>query len=222
MRQPDWTQSAFAVKAVTVEIGFWISEFFEYSVLTSKKCKHKPHCDIHREPLYQPQLKKHKSRGDRSCVLTQAVQSPYYPASESSTEKLIRHYLDVDRLIQQHSTPGWHHYFWMSPVIFAQERFELDFPYHDTWKQTEEFLNQISVQNDGFLLQGRDQGWNVDIYATSDQVFLRQGIIQGDELNCVVCDRPSFTEQIRLVRERTHQIVMELCAAVGETYWMDS
>jgi hypothetical protein len=108
----------------------------------------------------------------------------------------------------------------MRPIIYTADNLEITFPWYDTWLETKAFLDQMCTQECGYVFSDADQGWDVDIYATSEQLFLREGSLDNsEEYVCIACNRQDFIEQIKGLRNRSEQILNNLHAAVGEDYW---
>lgn len=221
MQIPDWTQSATAVKSVTFDIGFWISEFFEYQVPTNKKRKHKQQLCTQRKPLYQPCLKLYSGHNGQPFILSQTLQKAYDFNGTTEVEELITYYLNVIRLSQETQSKAWLYYFAISPIFYSSNDFEVILDDHAYGRKIEKFLKQFSIPEHGLFLWGIDQSWLLDVYATPNQVFFQRTIVGEQESVCVVCDRQQFTQQIPPLRERTTQILHELRAAIGEDYWTD-
>ena len=218
MKIPEWAKEATVVNAVTAEVGFHISDSF-YLGPGNRMTAQQWH-EL-REPLYQPRVKIYKDRVHQKWILTQTLQMTYYPGAKPNIEELITHYLDVIRISQKHQHKAGDSYFWMRPIIYTTEQTEINFPFHDTWRETESFLEQMSTQKCGRLFSDAGQGWEVDIYATPEQLFLREGVLCGEKLACFVCNRQDFAEQIPSLRKRTKQILNDLCLALGKDYWLD-
>jgi hypothetical protein len=108
----------------------------------------------------------------------------------------------------------------MSPVIYSDQDVEIHFPWHDTWRETKDFLEAVSESKDGYLFIDADQGWDLEIYAVSNQLFFREGALcdDGKQLQ-IVCDRQCFVEQVGILYQRSEQIFHDLCSALGGDYW---
>jgi hypothetical protein len=203
MKNPAWLESSKLIEELVVEVGFRISDSFYYGSRNASKQQ----WEELSEPLYQPQL--HSEKG---LILTDVL--------ESDIDELVKYYVDVFRLSEKYQCPMSKSYFWMSPVIYSDQDVEIHFPWHDTWKETKDFLEAVSASKDGYLFIDADQDWDLDIYGISNQLFVREGALRdaGKPLE-IVCDRQCFVDQVGILYKRSEQIVHKLCSALGGDYW---
>ncbi len=206
MDRPEWISRAKPVEAVSVDVGFLISENFYYGPdngFTQEQWQKL------REPLYRPQVEQY---GD--YLLSSEL-------SESAVE-LVRYYQDVLRLVARHRKEigQQSQYFWMRPVIFARGEFAITFPWYDTWEEATPVLDALAGSGEGLLLHDLDQGWEFHAFAEGDRLFLRQGDFDSDEEHfAIAADRAQLGGQVPAVRERVGRLMQELSAALGRDYW---
>lgn len=204
--EPEWVARANPVHAPLVEVGFVLSDSFYFGPenhFTDKQWQ------TLREPLYQPPVARHGN-----YVLTAAV--------SKSAEELVKYYTDVLRLLKKHSKPWERHqyYFWLRPLILATKEFEVRFPWHDTWEETERLLAALEASGDGEIFSDMDQGWEVSIVARGERLFIRQGDLDtGEEQVCVSCDRVALGQQVPTLRRRCLGILTRLREALGVDCW---
>lgn len=206
MDRPEWISRATPVEAVSVDVGFLISESFYHGPengFTREQWQQL------REPLYRPKAERY---GDHmlSSVL------------DESAAELVRYYQDVLRLVARHRKQIGHQsqYFWMRPLIYARGEFAITFPWYDTWGEATPVLAALAGPGEGVLFHDLEQGWEFHAYAEGDCLFLRQGDFDsGEEHLAVAAGRAQVASQVPAVRERVDRLVRELSAALGRDYW---
>lgn len=206
MEHPEWISRAKPVDNVRVEIGFLVSETFYFG----------PEDDVSaeqwkrlREPLYRPEIELY---GD--FVLSSSL--------GHSASELIRYYRDVLRLAAHHrkSRESLASYFWMRPLIFAGDQFDIRFPWSDTWPEANSVLDALAAPGNGELLHDLEQGWEFHAFADAEQLFLRAGVLETREEHFVIAtNRSPVVGQIAELRARVSRSMNELIAALGQDYW---
>lgn len=207
MDWPEWLDKARPVEEATIEVGFVIRDSFYYgpeNAILSKSAL--------REPLYQPQVARYGG-----LVFTGAL--------ETSVEELVNYYADVLRLIRKHckDLSRQSHYFWLRPMIFSTGGFAISFPWYDTWVDCACVLDNFEANSCGIVYSDIEQGWQLDVYADGDRLFLRQTDSDtGEEHCCVCCGRKQLTGQIAPLRVRAARILDHLRQTFGRDLWSRS
>ena len=205
---PEWVARAKPVEAAAVDVGFLVSDSFYFGPENNFSPEQ---WKTLREPLYQPKL----PRRDR-YLLTETLTKP------KSRKELFKYYADVIRLIGKYERP-WvrqRFYFWVRPLIFWPGVFQIGFPWYDTWEEAKPLLAALEAEREGEIFSDLEQGWEVDIFASGSQLFLRQGDFDSkEEQECVSCDRGRLARQVPRLRDRCERLLSELCAQFGQDYW---
>jgi len=204
--EKEWLSRAKPVDAAIVEIAFVVSQSFYFG--PEKEASMKQLQSL-REPLYQPAVARH-----HTYVLTSVL--------ADSPDELLKHYRDVIRLKDKHGKRWTRQptYFWMRPLIFSPDLFEIGFPWYDTWEEAKPLLAALEAPGEGELFSDVDQGWEVTIVASASRLFIRQGDSDsGEEHECVSCDRSDLARQIPPLRTRCERILANLRHDLGHDYW---
>jgi len=204
--RPEWIPRAVPLETVYLDVGFLVSKDFYYG----------PENDFTpeqyqglRNPLYQPQLKRY---GD--FVLSEAI--------ESSAAELIRYYQDVllhiDRYHKNVKQQG--SYFWMRPILYSSGVFAGASPWYDTWEEATSLLVALTSTEEGEVFWDYDQGWQFEVFAEADRIYLRDSDPDyGEERYVIAVDRSNLAAQASEVRRRGSRVLQELVAGIGRDFW---
>jgi hypothetical protein len=206
MERPEWTTSAKQVEPVNVDVGFLVSETFYHGPENGFSQEQWRQL---REPLYQPKVERY---GD--YLLSAEFQD--------SAIELVRYYQDVLRLGARHKKvlKQQSHYFWIRPLIFQKDEFAITFPWYDTWQEAVAVLDALEGTSDGLVFDDLEQGWDVQVFAEGDFLFLRQGDFDSGEEHIVIAThRARLASQVPAVRARVIHLLAELTGALGRDYW---
>lgn len=206
MDRPEWISRANPVTGISLDIGFLIAESFYYG--PENEFSQEQWQQL-REPLYRPNV---------------AWYGDYLLSAElnMSAAELVRYYQDVVRLAARHrkDVRQQSQYFWMRPLIFARKEFTITFPWYDSWEESVPVLDALSSLGDGLLFHDMDQGWEFQLFAEGNRLFLRQSDLDsGEEHFVITADRTQLGSQVTGVRERVVRLLQELSAALGRDYW---
>lgn len=206
MAKPGWIERAQPMDPVYIDVGFVISESFYHGPangFTEEQWREL------REPLVQPPVERRR-RYVMSAALTR------------SRSELIDHYRDVLRLAEKHRRDirRCESYFWIRPLIFTDDSFEIPFPWCDTWQEARSVLDGLGAAEEGVLFKDIDQGWRFEAFAEKGKLFLcHSAFDDGEPCAVIATDRARFVEQIPPLRERVERVIQELSAAIGEDFW---
>ena len=202
----EWIDRARPVEVATAEVGFVISETFYHGPANNFS----PEVwETLRDPLYQPGVERY-----RNYVLTHAL--------NHSADELIKYYQDVLRMIDRYGkrVADQRSYFWLRPVLFALDDFEISFPWYDTWEEAKPLMDALESTRNGAIFSDIEQSWEVKIFATDTELFIRQGNSDSKkEHACVSCDRFNLCQQIPALRARCEHLIAVLRTVLGGDYW---
>jgi hypothetical protein len=105
-------------------------------------------------------------------------------AAAGQEKELLRYYADVFKAAQQHrqDLKAISHYFWLRPVLRDKDKTVVSFPWYDTYPEAAGLLRALQVDGDNqTLFDDLDQGWQVAIYATADEIYLAEGSDDDNE-----------------------------------------
>lgn len=138
-------------------------------------------------------------------------------------KELLRYYTDVLQAAQRHRQDlrAIGHYFWLRPVLRHQEKTLVSFPWYDTYPEAASLLRALQApSNDLTLFEDLEQGWQLAIYATADDLYLAQGT-DGDDMPHTVyrTSRP----RMRVLAAETLALLQKqlafLVQATGQNPW---
>lgn len=207
MELPEWAGRARRVERPVLEVGFLVWTDFYYGPENDFSAEQ---WQSLREPLYQPRVEMHHSHVD--LVFTSAL--------DGSASELVRHYRNVLRLAEEHARPPARSHFWLRPFILSAGEPEVPFDWHDTREDAEALLSDLEKPVEGELFHDLDQGWEVEVFASGDRLFIRYANFDTqEELACFCCDRAALVRQVAPLRVRLDAILAELRMALGADYW---
>lgn len=198
------------------------------------KAKHLPHLLPEVAYHLQPSLSYASARKARPNDLRDQAVPLYNPpftsrgrilsADAAGHEKeLLRYYAAVLQAGQQHRKDpnALRHYFWLRPVLLNEGKAVVSFPWYDTYPEAASLLLALQEPDkQGLLFDDMDQGWQVEIYATNDKIYLAEGSGEDDDVPTVyVTSRPRLAKLAAeaLVRLR-HQLAF-LVQQTGQNPW---
>jgi hypothetical protein len=133
-------------------------------------------------------------------------------------KELLRYYTDVLQAARQHrkDLKAISHYFWLRPVLRHQEKTVISFPWYDTHPEAAGLLRALQAPGNNLtLFEDLDQGWQVAIYATVDDIYLAEGS-DGDNVPHAVY-RTSRPRLAVLAAETLARLQKQLAYLVQET-----
>jgi hypothetical protein len=206
MELPEWAGRAKPVENPILEVGLVVWDDFYYG---PKNGFSREQWQTLREPLYQPAMELYHRNVD--SALTAAL--------ENSVGEMVRHYQDVLRLAEKHGIAAPHSHFRVEPFLFFDGGGEIPFDWHDTREEAEWVFAALESPEDGQIFDGVEQGWEVNVVADGDRLFIRHGNEDGEEFACIRCDRGALVRQVAPLRARLDRILAELRTALGADYW---
>ena len=144
-------------------------------------------------------------------------------AVEKHEKELLRYYTDVLRAMQQHRKElnALSSYFWMRPVVRSRGKTLMSFPWHDTYPETAGFLRAVQdPSEEATLYSDLDQGWQVELYAAGNKLYLAQGSDDDDEPGTVYyTDRDRFAKLAAEALARTQYQLALFVRETGQNPW---
>jgi hypothetical protein len=204
---PDWLGRARRVENPVLEVGFIVWDDLYYGPENGFSAEE---WNALREPLYRPALE----------LLPRHVSYVLTSVLEPSVDELVRHYQDVLRLAEKHGREPSRSHFWLQPFIFSPGGLDIPFEWHDTADDAERVFSSLQAPDEGLLFHDLDEGWEVEVFASGDRLFIRHSDFTTEtELACVWCDRAALVSQVEPLRTRLNAILAKLRAALGADYW---
>jgi hypothetical protein len=206
MELPDWVERARYVANPVLEVAFTIREDFYYGPANDFSPEQ---WQTLREPLPKPSLELYHH--DLNRVLT--------AVAERTVGELVRHYRHVLRLAEKHAMEVPPSHFWITPFLFAGD-VTIQFAWHDTRRDAERLFDALEASADGLIYDDVDQGWELDIWARGDRLFIRDADFDTqEERACIWCERAPLVRQVAPLRARLDTILAQLREALGADYW---
>ncbi len=206
MDSPDWIKDTTVSDSIVVEIGFLIADSFYTGPENGFTAEQ---WETEREPLYSPNLERY---GDfiLSGVIAEGV------------SELVAYYRDVLRLVDLHGKDVRQqgHYFWLRPLVLQHGLFAMTFPWYDTMPEADSFLQQIKATDDGQIFWDMDQGWEMEAFALSEWLYLRERNPDDNEDHFLIkCSKEQLQSQVDPLLTQIGNILGKLRHDVGADYW---
>ena len=154
---------------------------------------------------------------ERRTVWVSAVKRP------QDRQELLRYYQAVLRVAQQHrkDANATGHYFWLRPELRGSGGAVVTFPWYDTYPETAQLLQALQLPGDNQeLLHDIEQGWQLGIYATADEVFIGQGTADDDKPQAVYrTNRARLASLAATVLVQTRELLAYLVQETGHNPW---
>ncbi|WP_428243474.1 hypothetical protein [Gynuella sp.] len=200
----DWKQSATFQNDVKVDIGFMASDDFYFGPENGFTPEQ---YEAMRVSLYQPALKK-----SGSFILSSDV--------IGHEKELIKHYLDVAKKYAEYQKDiSKSTHFWNRPVIY-NSNFVISFPWHDNFREGRHVLDSLTSIEDGNIYRDMDQGWELEIVARGDLMYVREWDPDDEEIHCQVkFDRANIRQQATALTTNVSVLIQQLSEALGHDHW---
>lgn len=143
-------------------------------------------------------------------------------AFEGKEEQLISYYASVLQAIKDHnkSRKAGDSCFWLRPIVYQQEVNEISFPWYDTFVEALSFLEALTKNEDGWIFDDMDQGWQVAVYAEGDKFHFIQRNWEVDEPVWLASgNRAALSSMAKQCIVRVKKQIELLTAALGADYW---
>ena len=202
-----WFKDAKQLGSLEIETCFLLQDDLYYGPDTHPEVVERKQT----EPLVPPSINRHV----HSMVRTAEV--------EDNVDELARYYTDIIRLGRKHRLPFNHisHYFWMRFWIWnTDEDVHISFPWYDTQAEIDSFIDSVATTSVGPLFWDADQGWELEIHASDDDLYLRLRDPDYDETHAVVCfPADALLNELPRLQSRTRLIIDSLSSIVGRDLW---
>lgn len=207
MEQNAWFSDAKSVSSLEAEVCFLLAESFYYG------------------PDTHPDIVERK--------LVEKLPAPNIPLKVTSMvrvseaigyeQQLADYYTQVIRLARKHHMrfQRIRHYFWLRFWLWNnQEGIYISFPWYDSFSEIDRFLNALSKVEEGEVDYDMDQGWEMEVWAKNETLYIRQRDPDADEVHLAISvPRAALVSQIAPLRERTKKVISGLSQAVGSDVW---
>lgn len=206
MSNPDWISKTKYKPSAIIDIGFWLPTSFNFVAKGEPGIKRYQDQSI---PLYTPKVIKY-----RNYVMTHQ--------NLNNIDELIRYYKDLfSKFAKYKKQPANERlYFWLRPMLFFRDEFQITFPWYDTLSESENFLKALTKKSNGELYSDVDQGWEIIFFADDKILYVwRSNPEDEKDQQLLNFDRVMIADQIPGVLERTQKIVSQLTKEFGRNYW---
>ncbi|MEI2429263.1 hypothetical protein RDV84_22750 [Lysobacter yananisis] len=137
--------------------------------------------------------------------------------------ELAAYYRQIVRLARHHQRPfnSIRHYFWLRLWLWnSQQQAHIAFPWYDSYAEIDRVLKALVEIESGPVHDDADQGWEVQIHARGDAVYLLQRDPDEDEALAALCvPRAELARQVAQLRERTQGLIARLSGELGADVW---
>ena len=143
-------------------------------------------------------------------------------AFEGNEVQLIRYYASVVQVIKDHNKirKAGDSCFWLRPVVFHKEVNNISFPWYDTFVEALSFLDVLAKNEDGWIFDDMEQGWQVAVYAEGDKFHFIQRVWESDEPVWLASgDRAALSAMAKQCIQRVKKQIDLLTAEVGTDFW---
>ena len=115
------------------------------------------------------------------------------------------------------------HYFWLRLWFWnTKEDIHVSFPWDDSYSEIAYFLDRFISIEAGRVFFSGDQGWEIEVYAHENQLFIREWDPDDDEIHACVCvPRLEFIQHVKEMMERSIKVIEALSASLGEDVWTE-
>lgn len=142
---------------------------------------------------------------------------------ERREKEMLRYYTEVLQTARQHRKELSHltHYFGLQPVLRSKGRTLVSFPWPDTYLAAAGFLRAVQAGEVASTLYGdMDQGWQFEVYAEGNKLYVADGSDEDDRPAVVYCtDRNHFAKLAAEVLARLQQQVALFVRETGQNPW---
>lgn len=143
-------------------------------------------------------------------------------AFEGNEIQLIRYYASVIKAIKDHNKirKAGDSCFWLRPLVFQPEVHDISFPWYDTLVEAFSFLDALAKNEEGWIFDDMDQGWQVAVYAEGDKFHFIQRVWESDEPVWLASgDRAALSAMAKQCIIRIKKQIALLTAEMGTDYW---
>ncbi len=141
---------------------------------------------------------------------------------EGNEGQLIRYYASVLKAIKDHnkSRKTGDSCFWLRPLVFKKDANDISFPWYDTFVESLSFLEVLVKNEDGWIFDDLDQGWQVAVYAEGDKFHFIQRVWESDEPVWLASgNRVALAAMAKDCMLRVKKQIEILTAQLGADYW---
>jgi hypothetical protein len=195
----SWFADAKPITALEPEIAFVLSEALQAVAFQRP------------EPLVLPSFPRAERLQVRSAELPghEAELAVYYG---QIVDLARRHGLKLDQVRQ---------YFWLD-LRFDNEAagVRLSFPWYDTFAAMDHVLQALAGTDEGLIYTDMDQGWEFDVWARNDTLYIREGDPDSDDpAIAITLPRAGLRDRIVALRARTQTLIEALAKELGADVW---
>lgn len=204
----DWFESATLIEEATVEVGFLLFPDFYYGLDRLPDIAERKEI----EPLSIPAFPRSAEH-----LVTTSEAEPY-------VDELARYYTDVIRLSRKYGKPfnQVSQYFWLRLAISNPDKsFNVSFPWYDTLSEMEALLAALSdPPTSGDIHWDRDQGWELEIDAYHDMLYIREWDPDYEEVRAIgKLPLLALASSSQATLTRARKIIASLSEALTEDAW---
>jgi len=199
------SQTTF-IPGLTVDVGFIISNDFYYgdeNEWTEEEWK------TQRQLLDKPALPLYGN-----YALSEAF--------EENETQLVQYYASVLKAIKEHDKirKAGDSCFWLRPVVYQKEVDAISFPWYDTFVEALSFLKALESNEEGWIFDDLDQGWQVAVYAEGDKFHFIQRNWEVDEPVWLASgNRTELAAMAKKCIIRVKKQIELLTAQLGADFW---
>ena len=141
---------------------------------------------------------------------------------EGNEVQLVNYYTSVLKAIKDHnkSRKAGDSCFWLRPVVFDKAINAISFPWYDTFVEALSFLEALAKNEEGWIFDDMEQGWQVAVYAEGDKFQFIQRVWESDEPVWLASgNRAALSTMAKECIQRVRKQLALLTAQLGHDFW---
>ncbi len=189
-----------------VDVGFIISDDFYYGPendFTEEEWK------TQRQLLEKPSLELYSK-----YALSEEL--------EGNEIQLIKYYASILQATRDYNKPrkAGDSCFWLRPVVFQRTGKAITFSWYDTFVEALSLLEALAKNEEGWIFEDLEQGWQVAVYAEGDKFYFIQRVWESDETVWLASgDRVALSEMAKQCIIRVKKQIELLTSQIGTDFW---
>jgi hypothetical protein len=137
--------------------------------------------------------------------------------------ELSNYYKQIVASAIRHKMPfnSIRHYFWVRFWLWnSEENVHITFPWYDSYSEVKRFLDALVSIESGLVDHDIEQGWEIEVHAHEDHVYIRQRDPDSEETYvCVRVPRSGLILQSQKIMDRSTKSIETLAVSLGQDVW---